>query len=107
MYIVTKSGKKIVVDNSAIENDNYVPFQQNVGLYTDDAVLNKVYILQIQNRDYFLNGDKFELELIKEMKYDHYPTQEDILWAMSSCGVSRGGIGAVVEGYELEISFEN
>ena len=103
MYIVTENGHKLPVDDSSISEDEFISFQQNVGLYTDDTILNPVWILELSHRDYFAKKNDFELDFAKELKYDHEPTQEEILWAMSAYGCKRGDIAIVRKGFELEI----
>jgi len=103
MFIVTESGEKIIV-KSKMEDDDYCPFQQTVSLYTDNTVLKDTYILELSHRDYFANPKiDFELELVKEMKFDHCPTKEEILWAMSANGCTRGDIAIVRKGFELDM----
>ena len=106
MYVVTKNGKKLPVDDSSIDyNKEYVQFHETVGLYTDDTELKPVWILGLEKSNYY-NANKssdYELELVKELRYDHKPTEEEILWAMSAYGLSRGDIAWVRESYELDM----
>lgn len=39
MFIVTESGRKITVPDYHESDEEWCPFQQTVGLYTDDTVL--------------------------------------------------------------------
>lgn len=103
MYVVTESGKKLPVDDSGIKDDEFLPFMQNVGLYTDDTILKDVWVLELNHRDYFANKRNFELEFVKEVRFDHEPTKEEILWAMSAYGCTRGDIAFVRKGYELDM----
>lgn len=103
MYVVTKDGKKLLVDDSAIKDDNWFPFQQTVGLYTDNTILKDVWILELNKRDFFARKREFELEFVKELYYNHNPTKEEILWAMSAYGCSCGDIAFVRKGYELDM----
>mgnify|MGYP007024745579 CR=1 FL=1 len=106
MYVVTKNGKKIPVDDSSIDyGKEYVPFHETVGLYTDDTELKSVWILGLEKSNYY-NANKssdYELELVKELRYDHQPTEEEILWAMSAYGLSRDDIAWVRKSYELDM----
>lgn len=103
MYVVTENGNKLPVDDTAIKNDNWVPFQQTVGLYDDSTVLKDVWILELNKRDFFARKKDFELEFVKELYYDHEPSKEEILWAMSAYGCTRGDIVFVHKGYELDM----
>lgn len=108
MYVVTKDGKKLPVDDSNIDYDNdFVPFQDTVGLYTDDTTLKPVWVLELttsKGSDGFIRrGKNFELDYVKEVKYDHEPTKEEILWAMSAYGLTRWDIVFVRKGFELDM----
>lgn len=106
MYVVTENGHKLSVDTSSIPSDEIIRFQQPVGLYTSDTILNPVWILELNKRDWFANKKDFELEFVKELKYDHEPSQEEILWAMSAYGCDRGSIAFVRKGFELELTYD-
>lgn len=108
MYIVTRSGHKLPVDSSSIPEDEYMSFQQNVGLYDDSTILKEVWILELNKSNRFESGraDRYELEFVKELRYDHEPTKEEILWAMSSYGCTRWDIVFVKKGYELDMEYD-
>jgi hypothetical protein len=106
MYVVTKNGKKLPVDDSSIDyNREYVSFHETVGLYTDNTELKKIWILMLEKSNYYnvSKSSDYELELVKELRYDHKPTKEEILWAMSAYGLTRGDIAWVHESYELDM----
>lgn len=103
MYVVTENGKRLPVDDSAIGDDAWCSFQQTVGLYTDNTILKDVWILEMFTRDYFALRRNFELEFVKDVYFDHEPTKEEILWAMSAYGITRGDIVFVTKGYELDM----
>ena len=103
MYVVTKEGKKRPVDNSSIGEDEWISFQQTVGLYTDNTILKDVWILEMFHRDYFAPRKNVELEPVQDVYFDHEPTKEEILWAMSAYGCTRGDIVFVTKGYELDM----
>lgn len=109
MFIVTRNGYKLPVDTSSIPEENYEIFQQNVGLYDDSAVLKDVWILELNKSNFFCAAtkDKYELEFVKELRYDHEPTKEEILWAMSAYGCSRWDVAFVKKAYELDMKFED
>jgi len=107
MFLVTKEGKKIEIDDSQFGDRDYYPMQETVGLYSDDTILKEVWILELNTRDYFKNSTRdFELEFVKDIKFDHEPTKEEILWAMSAYGCTRGSIAFVRKGYELDMEFD-
>lgn len=103
MYVVTENGNKLPVDDTSIKNNDWIPFQQTVGLYDDSTILKEVWILELNKRDFFARKKDFELEFVKELYYDHEPSKEEILWAMSAYGCTCGDIVFVRKGYELDI----
>lgn len=105
MFVVTRGGYKLPVDTSSIPDDDYMNFQQNVGLYDDSTILKDVWILELNKSNFFSAGtkDRYELEFVKELRYDHEPTKEEILWAMSAYGCTRWDVAFVKKGYELDI----
>jgi len=107
MYVVTKRGYKLPVDTSSLPDDAYEPFQQNVGLYDDSTVLKEVWILELNRKnDWNSSGDKYELEFVKELRFTHEPTKEEILWAMSAYGCSRWDVAFVKKAYELDMEHD-
>lgn len=107
MYVVTQDGQKLYVDTTDVKDDDMMPFQQTVGLYTDNTILKDVWILELNKRDFFARSRDFELEFVKELYYDHEPTKEEILWAMSTYGCTRGDIVFIRKGYELDTEYED
>lgn len=109
MFVVTKDGKKLPVDDSAVEyGTDYVPFHQTVGLYTDDTILKPVWYLNLYHTEKAKIGrePKHEtqlLEFVAEVYFNHKPTQEEILWAMSAHGLSRYDFASLEKGYELDM----
>ena len=104
MFVVTRNGEKLPVDDTSVDYDNkYVPFTQNVGLYTDDTRLDDIWILELNKGiDKAFGGRNFEMEFVKDIPYDHEPTKEEILWAMSANGLTVNGIAIVRRGYRLD-----
>lgn len=107
MYVVTEDGHRLPVDTSSIADDEWIPFKQTVGLYTKNTVLKNVWILELNHRDYLATRRNFDMELVKELRYDHIPTREEILWAMSAYGCTRGDIAIIRKGFELDIEDED
>lgn len=107
MYVVTQSGHKLPVDTSSIPEDEYIRFQQNVGLYDDSTILKEVWILELYRSNRLESSMKsnYELEFVKELRYEHEPTQEEILWAMSAYGCTRWDVAYVKKVYELDMKY--
>lgn len=106
MFIVTENGRRITVPDYRESDEEWCPFQQTVGLYTDDTILKDVWILELNHRDFFARKRDFELEFVKDIKFDHEPTKEEILWAMSANGCTRGDIAIVRKGVELDMDMD-
>ena len=108
MFVVTKSGKKLPVDDSSIDYENeYVPFQETVGLYTDDVVLKPVWILELsrttRDRDEVAYKNGTLLDFVAEIEFDHEPTPEEILFAMTTRGLTRYDYVFVRKGFALDM----
>ena len=107
MYVVTKDGYKLTVDTSSLPEDNLQPFQQTVGLYIEDTILKDVWILELSKRDWMNNRKDSELNFVRDVRFYHEPSQEEILWAMSAYGCTRGDIVIIRKGYELDVEFDD
>lgn len=107
MFVVTREGKKLPVDDSTLdyEKDYHSLFTQ-VAVYPDDVVLKPVWLLEMGRNKHWVNqtpasdGDVFEW--VAEKLFYHEPTQEEILWAMASYGLSKLDLGFVRKGFMLD-----
>ena len=107
MFVVTKIGHRLPVDATALPEDTYEPFQQVVGLYDDSTILKEIWILELNKKtDRDSYGDKYELEFVKELRFTHEPSKEEILWAMSAYGCSRWDVAFVKKAYELDMKYD-
>ena len=106
MFVVTREGYRLPVDTSSIPDNRRYDFQQSVGLYDDSVILKPIWLVQLQKSNH-LEQRQFELEFIKELKYEHEPTQEELLYLMSEYGLSRFDVVTIQKGYELDIKFED
>ena len=75
-------------------------------MYDEGTILKPVWVLELSHRDYFARKRDFELQFIKYLKYDHEPSKEEILWAMSAYGCTKGDIVIVRKGFELEEEYD-
>ena len=100
-FIVTQGGKKLPIDDSTIDEDYYFTFRRNVHVIDDDDKLKKCWILQLQEKSNVGSHRTLELELKQELRYDHYPTETEIMWAMSEYGICSG-VATVAEGWEFD-----
>jgi hypothetical protein len=107
MYIVTKEGHKLPVDTSTLSEDDYLSFQYTVGLYDDSTILKEIWILELykSNRFEVSRRDQWELTFVKELRYEHEPTKEEILWAMSAYGCTRWDVAYTKKAYELDMEY--
>lgn len=107
MFIVTREGTRVDIDDEKFGDRDFYPMQEAVGLYSDDTILKEVWIVELNTRNYFQNTTRdFSLEFVKDIKFNHEPTKEEILWAMSAFGCSRGSIAFVRKGYELDMEWD-
>ena len=82
----------------------FTAFHEIVGLYTDDTILRPIWVLELNKvvPDTYWNNKNYELEFVKELRYDRKPTKEEMLWAMSAYGLSRHDVVFVKKAYELD-----
>ena len=97
MYVVTREGHKLPVDTSTLAEDDYLSFQQSVGLYDDSTILKEIWILELYKSNWFESGgrkDRYELTFVKELRYEHEPTKEDdkflSSWSVLDIGTGNG-----------------
>ena len=110
MYVVTKYGKKLPVDDSNIDYEkDFVPFHDTVGLYTDDTTLRPVWIVTLQRDTSFGNRqhDNGRYEFVAEKRYDHEPSKEEVLWLMSAWGLTRYDIAYVDKVFMLDMEYDD
>ena len=74
---------------------------QTVGLYDDSVILKKVWRLQLERN--VRKPHNIELEFIKDLIFEHEPTEEEILHAMSANGLTRFDFAFVQKGYLLDV----
>lgn len=97
MFLVTREGQRVDIEYD-IEADSYVNGFQNVGLYAADVQLKKGYIVTAQKTDY----QQKEFQFVTEKYFNHYPTENELLYFMSSNGLSRFDIVSISEAFELD-----
>ena len=112
MYVVLKNGKKLPVDTSSLNSEDQFYVGQNVGIYSEDTILKPLWILELNKSAYYRGvGDPSRkdtpLDFIAEVRYDHEPTEEEILWAMSMYGLNMNDVAIVRKGFELDFAEEN
>jgi hypothetical protein len=78
-------------------------------LYDESTILKEIWILELYKSNRFESGrkDKYELTFVKELRYDHEPTKEEILWAMSAYGCTRWDVAYPKKAYELDIEYDD
>lgn len=112
MYAVTRDGKKLPIDDSGIDYDKeYVPFIDNIGVFTDNTILRPIWLVTVQKvkdnlmRPRFIDKEKYEFAA--EYKYDHKPTKEELLYVLSVNGCSRYDVVTIDEGFELDEEYDD
>lgn len=107
MFVVTRDGKKLPVDDSAFdeEKDWHTTFT-NVAIYPENVLLKPVWLLEMGRNNHFYkqsearNGNIFEW--VAEKLFYSEPTKEEILWAMAAYGLSKLDLGFVRKGFMLD-----
>jgi len=104
MFAVNKNGDRLEVDDSNVDySKGYHSVCCNfVAMYDDDIKLKQVWILQLQKDINGFQSSTMELELVKEVAFDHEPTENEILYRMSECGLGLQDVATVVKGYKLD-----
>lgn len=106
MYVITKNGRKLPVDDSTVDYENdYVPYYDSVALLTDNAYLEKVWyidVLQDVNFHQHSVNKGIEWEFVVTKAYDHEPTKEEIMYLLASTGHAYSCTAFVSEGYRLD-----
>ena len=105
MFIVTRCGKKLPVDDSGIDYENDNPDFRHVAIYPDDATLEPVWIVELNKNNWWHDQSKARngevLEFVAEVKFNKEPTPEQILWAMSAYDLHMHDYAFVRKGYQI------
>lgn len=109
MYAINKNGEKMPVDDSAVDySKGYHEYVQTITLVSDNIYLKPVWILQLQKDEHaFESYREMELEMIKEIKFDHNPTDKEIIHSMASHGLGIGQIVTIIKGYEMAVHYDD
>lgn len=92
VFITTKDGKKIRLNEEDLEKygwnekGQYMLKDGLVAIHRDGAYMNKVWIANIYVDKNFLSNAGIDLELKAELKFDHEPTQEEMLYLAEAYG---------------------
>lgn len=100
MFAITKDGIKLPIDDSAIKGEESWrhPVHDFIAVYEDWTTLRNVWVVELNHE----NFDTKELEFLKEIKFYHEPSKEEILHAMAAHGFGYyGDVAFVKKGYEL------
>lgn len=109
MFVVTKKGKKLPIDTSALPEgaeEYFTTFHDNVGLFSDDVHLKPVWILELNRDNRFIDQEAAHngelLSFVAEVEFDHEPSEEEILYAMAARNFGRYDYAFVRKGFTLE-----
>jgi hypothetical protein len=112
MYVITKNGVKIRLNDKdvekAIKADAFgnLNMKDNVTVCSDSDRMKKIWIVTVEldNKFYKHHNYKGEIdnELLAEIKIDHEPTQEDLLYFQGAFGEGQNTIIRVDTGYVWE-----
>jgi hypothetical protein len=100
-FIINSYGEKVNVDMEVNR------FSNNCVLYSDNAGLREVYILNLYRGKYGTyereTHEYNEIDLVKQMEFwDKPPTKEEIMYEMWKTGLSRYDIATIEKGYMLD-----
>ena len=106
MFVVTKDGHRLSVNNG--EERRGVPLQEMVGLYSDRACLRPGWILELNKMscDGMTCAQRFSMDCVKTLRFDHEPTENEVLWAMSAYGLGQHDPVFIRKGLELGLGKE-
>ena len=97
MYVVTEEGRKLYLDDSEVDYENdRIPMTKMVALVAPNTEVWKEWVMTLCEKGWGPRNDKLP-EAIAELNYDHYPTQEEMLWAFSKYGISPYGYAQINE----------
>ena len=86
MKIITKYGNSFDVDDSLAYKDEYVPYIDTAVVVQDDLRLEKQWVVYICERKFGSRPGDVP-DVIAEYKFDHEPTEEEIMYAYVHSGV--------------------
>lgn len=106
MFITTKNNIRIPLDTSKLTDEQMdkIPFMETVTLYSDYTKLNEIWILELfrkTNEGAFFHKD-LGLESVSDIRFDHEPSKDEILWAMGAYGLTLYDVCRVSKFYELD-----
>ena len=101
MYIVTKNGKKLPVDDSSIDYENdYIPMLDSVTMVSAQTEVRKYYLLTLCDKPWDSRSTE-PANVITEVIFDHYPTKEEILFNFAKYNIGiKFGYAQVNEIYQ-------
>ena len=112
MFICTRNGKRVEVEDEKFGDDDCLRFAQSVGLFSDTTVLKPVWIVHVQKvkcwdsmQNAFSRDEKYEF--VAEQKYDHEPSKEELMYLLSYWGCTRNDIVTIDKGYELDEEYDD
>lgn len=102
MYLVTEFGDKVHLDDNNLSEDITRFRFADVKLVSDDTELEKCWVAMVNTRDL----SKKEYEFVGEKVYDHYPTQEELVWLMAQYDALWSGYVTVDEAWRYKEKYD-
>ena len=109
MYVVTKNGTKIRLNDDdvkkAVAEDEFgcLNIRDNVAVCNEADYMKKIWIVTVESDKKYYERHRYkgeiDTEFVAEMKLDHEPTQEELLYVCGAFGNGQQTILRVDIGY--------
>lgn len=100
MYLITKSGEKATIGEGALSEMPYIPVWDTAVVVNNKTCLKKAWNVVVC-KDEYGRRKGVPCEVIAEYRYNHEPTEEDIMYCLCVSGVGLAGYATIEEIWEL------
>ncbi len=116
MYVVTKNGMKIRLNEEdvkkAVADDEFdcLNIRDNVAIYNETDHMKKIWLVAVELDKKFYERHSYkgeiDTEFVAEVKLEHEPTQEELLYICGALGNGQQTILRVDTGYVLDTDWD-
>lgn len=103
MNLIDKRGNKVHLPDETVPEEMKEWLYSSVQMVPDDTKLEKCWIASLFAIT-TLGHDEYEY--VADEKYDHYPTEEELIWLMAKHNKLRFSYVIVDEGYQLAEEYD-
>ncbi len=117
MYVVTKNGNKIRLNEEDVKkvvaNDEFgcLNIRDNVVVCNGKDYMKKIWIVTVELDKKYCERHRYkgeiDTEFVAEMRIDHEPTQEELLYICGAFGSGQQTILRVDTGYVWDIDWDD